>query len=470
MIVRRKATIEGLLERIGKQRVAAPAAPLFGGAEGPAGADGRPAGLRYKFNTNTAESDPGSGKLKLNNAALAAATTLWISETDADGNDIATVLAGWDDSTNTVRGTLTIRSVATGSDIAVYNVTGAITDKGTYDAFTIEHKSSGGAFANEEEITVEFSRAGDKGAEGAEGKEGKEGTAGKEGPAGSVENTDWKNSVRVATTANVAIATALNPGDTLDGIVLAENDRVLVHKQTTTKENGIWVVKAVPVRATDGDAAGELSGGTAVTVESGTIYGGRVIKITTAGSITPGTTAHEWAPVTPKDHGLVEALPTSAAIVGDRCTYKADKVNGIFWDLVYDGEGEFPWKFNGGAPMFAVSNEPRSLNNAAYTSLPTDPLSITVPLKGDYNIRIEAGINNVAAAREGHLSYAIGATAANDIWAIRNISAAQVLVSMSLETRQTGVAASAKVEEKGKSSGEVSFSRRRLWVQPVRVG
>lgn len=260
------------------------------GPSGAKGESGRPAGLRYKFNTNTAESDPGSGKLKLNNASLSAATILWISETDADANGVAATLAAWDDSTSTVRGTLTIRSVATGSDIAIYSVTGAITDKGTYDAFTIAHKSSSGAFSSEEEITVEFSRTGDK---GDEGKEGATGGTGGEGPPGASTAGDWKDSVRVATTANVTISTALNPGDTIDGVVLAENDRVLVREQTTTKENGIWVVKAVPVRSTDADGAGELSGGTMVYVEAGT-QAGRVYVIDTAGSITPGTTSHVW--------------------------------------------------------------------------------------------------------------------------------------------------------------------------------
>src|SRR5687767_9673550 len=41
-----------------------------------------------------------------------------------------------------------------------------------------------------------------------------------------------RTSVRAATTANIAIATALNNGDTLDGVSLVTNDLVLVKNQT----------------------------------------------------------------------------------------------------------------------------------------------------------------------------------------------------------------------------------------------
>lgn len=49
-------------------------------------------------------------------------------------------------------------------------------------------------------------------------------------------------STRVATTVNVALTTALEAGDTLDGVVLAANDLVLVKDQTAPAENGIYLV------------------------------------------------------------------------------------------------------------------------------------------------------------------------------------------------------------------------------------
>jgi hypothetical protein len=106
---------------------------------------------------------------------------------------------------------------------------------------------------------------------------------------------DVKASVRAATTGNITISTALNNGDTLDGVTLANGDRILVKDQSDKSENGIWVVAASPARADDANAAGELSGGTFVFVEEGTANADVGYVITTNGSITPGTTAHDWA-------------------------------------------------------------------------------------------------------------------------------------------------------------------------------
>jgi hypothetical protein len=78
-----------------------------------------------------------------------------------------------------------------------------------------------------------------------------------------------------ATTANVNLSNALENGDTLDGITLATGDRILVKNQTTTSENGIYVVQASgqPTRATDFDTATEVDSGDFIFVYSGTVNG-----------------------------------------------------------------------------------------------------------------------------------------------------------------------------------------------------
>ena len=80
-------------------------------------------------------------------------------------------------------------------------------------------------------------------------------------------------SVVAATTANVNLANALENGDTLDGVTLATGNRILVKNQTTTSENGIYVVQASgqPSRATDFDTAAEVDSGDFVFVYSGTV-------------------------------------------------------------------------------------------------------------------------------------------------------------------------------------------------------
>ena len=113
--------------------------------------------------------------------------------------------------------------------------------------------------------------------------------------AAMTQGLDFKESCRAATTANITTSTALNSGDVIDGVTLANGDRVLVKDQTTKSQNGIWVVAATPIRAADADAAGELSGGTYVFVEEGTANADTGWVISTNGPITPGTTNHDWA-------------------------------------------------------------------------------------------------------------------------------------------------------------------------------
>lgn len=66
-------------------------------------------------------------------------------------------------------------------------------------------------------------------------------------------------SVHVATTANITISSALNPGDTLDGVTLVQNMRVLVKNQTNPLQNGIYIVDASPYLATDSDPISKLA-------------------------------------------------------------------------------------------------------------------------------------------------------------------------------------------------------------------
>ena len=81
---------------------------------------------------------------------------------------------------------------------------------------------------------------------------------------------DVKDSCVAATTANITISTALNNGDTLDGVSLSTNDRVLVKNQSTASENGIYVVGSSPARAAD-LATGADAAGFFTFVEQGTV-------------------------------------------------------------------------------------------------------------------------------------------------------------------------------------------------------
>ncbi|MEZ5236823.1 MAG: hypothetical protein R2749_29640 [Acidimicrobiales bacterium] len=88
----------------------------------------------------------------------------------------------------------------------------------------------------------------------------------------AIEGLNFKDSARVATQANLSIA---SPGATIDGVTMAADDRVLVRSQTAQAENGVyvWNGAATPMtRSLDANTAAELEQAV-VTVEEGTSAG-----------------------------------------------------------------------------------------------------------------------------------------------------------------------------------------------------
>jgi hypothetical protein len=86
------------------------------------------------------------------------------------------------------------------------------------------------------------------------------------------EGLSWKSSARVATTANINIAT---PGATIDSVTLVSGDRVLVRNQTTVSQNGIYLFDtgSTPlVRSADASTFRELEQAV-ITIEEGTSSG-----------------------------------------------------------------------------------------------------------------------------------------------------------------------------------------------------
>jgi len=101
---------------------------------------------------------------------------------------------------------------------------------------------------------------------------------------------DIKDSVRVATTAAITIATALNVGDAIDGVTLADGDRVLVKGQTDASQNGIYLAGSSPVRSADANASVDVTSGMFCFVEEGTVNGDNGFVLTTNDPITLDTT------------------------------------------------------------------------------------------------------------------------------------------------------------------------------------
>ena len=99
---------------------------------------------------------------------------------------------------------------------------------------------------------------------------------------------DVKDSVKVATTANIT----LSGTQTIDGVSVSADDRVLVKNQSTGSENGIYDCKSGTwARSSDFDANSEVTSGAFVFVEQGTVAADQGFVLTTDGSITVGSTS-----------------------------------------------------------------------------------------------------------------------------------------------------------------------------------
>lgn len=99
----------------------------------------------------------------------------------------------------------------------------------------------------------------------------------------------WKQSVRVATTANIT----LSGNQTIDGVTTTTGDRILVKDQSTASANGVYLAAAGGwTRVTDFDSgANELPNGAVFFVEEGTANGESMWALTTDGGITVGSTS-----------------------------------------------------------------------------------------------------------------------------------------------------------------------------------
>jgi hypothetical protein len=124
-----------------------------------------------------------------------------------------------------------------------------------------------------------------------------------------VQGLSWKKAVRAATTANGALATSYENGDTIDGVTLATGDRILIKNQSTASENGIYVVAAsgAPSRATDADTGAEMVNAT-VYVSEGSTLADTQWTCTTNAAITLGSTNLAFAQLSSGTGGTITSL------------------------------------------------------------------------------------------------------------------------------------------------------------------
>lgn len=113
--------------------------------------------------------------------------------------------------------------------------------------------------------------------------------------ASQIFDIDYKQATRVITVSDVTLAGGA-PSQ-VDGVNLAEDDRVLVSGQDTASQNGLYFVSSVGtgsngtwLRTTDGNENGEIQAGMIVMVTEGSAYHDTQWKLTTNNPIVIGTT------------------------------------------------------------------------------------------------------------------------------------------------------------------------------------
>ena len=119
--------------------------------------------------------------------------------------------------------------------------------------------------------------------------------------------------VRAATTGNISLSSDLQNGDTLDGVTLQTNDKVLVKTQSDNTQNGIYIVVASGTASRDPefDTVDELAG-QMIIVKEGSVNADTFQLCTTdSGSI--GSAAITFTQVTPSSGGTVTQVGIAQA-------------------------------------------------------------------------------------------------------------------------------------------------------------
>jgi len=190
--------------------------------------------------------------------------------------------------TNTlpVWGTLASTDLTNSSNIALLNGTQTVT--GTY-TFSNNITMNGTPSANTDVVTVGYVN-------------------------NLLQGLDPKQSVRVATTTAGTLGTSFANGQTVDGVVLATGNRILIKDQAAPADNGIYTVNAsgAPTRATDMDAWVEVPG-SFVFVEEGTSNADTGWVCTANSGGTLGSTAITWVKFANAGTGVTSVAATAPA-------------------------------------------------------------------------------------------------------------------------------------------------------------
>jgi hypothetical protein len=179
-----------------------------------------------------------------------------------------------------------------------------------------------------------------------------------------------KKPVAAATTANIT----LSGEQTIDGVACTAGDRVLVKDQSTTANNGVYIVDTGEwARAVDFDGTTDWCQGTLVVAAAGTINAGKIFRVTSADPTDVGASAITFESISFADAHANDSVAASATI----------NLSAIDADAV-DVTG-------GGATITAITLAEGLTRIIRFTGANTLTHSATLVLPGAQNITTASG-------------------------------------------------------------------------------
>jgi hypothetical protein len=158
------------------------------GATGIQGEQGNFGGAAFEYvydSSSTADSDPGTGKVKFSNTTFSSASFMYINETDFNSLAATSFIETIDDSTSNIKGHFSIADKTDPLVYSLFTITGTHTKSGSYYKIPVGYVSGDTTITDETAVVLTFQRTGDKGDTGLTGATGVAGTNGTNGATGS---------------------------------------------------------------------------------------------------------------------------------------------------------------------------------------------------------------------------------------------------------------------------------------------
>lgn len=204
------------------------------------------------------------------------------------------------------------------------------------------------------------------------------------------------------------------------------------------------------------------------------------VDVTISGADTvapPSFTPNPWLRLTYHTRPIISALPSSP-FDGQVIAYQnaAMATLGVVWELRYRAaaSGSYKWEFMGGGSLYLYDSAQYNATQSSYGYAGTGQL--VVPLAGDYEVSMSAGIttDNATANTEVWCGIGVGGSvsAAAEVNKFMQSSPQYAITYHAFSGRVlTGLAAAAVVRPMFKSSTGLAYIEKpRITMRPVRVG